>query len=307
MPTVTASRSTPSKPPAPTAPAFITTTIEFENAAYGVYGLVGSGSRLWVEADDAGVPRLYRVDAGTGKVLDDLEGSGPEQIGGDLWYAAANGKDLVRADIVTGKELGRVTPPHLGAWTKVDEMFWIATESGNKLTRWDSSSGEVVSEIPLPVGEPKDVVAAGAAIWIAIDGSDVLVRVDPETDTIATEIEVGTRPHTLAAGFGSVWVVNHGERSLARVDLQTNAVTKIDGVGMNVGIALLDDELLVVTTPTGIATIDTDANRVERALEWARRDYYALAIANGIWMSDVDKRAVYRIDAGPGTPGHVDP
>lgn len=307
-PTHTATaRPSPTTALEPTVPSFITRTIEFDQSDSGVYGLVGSGNTLWVEADHAGSPRIHRVDTATGQVVDALEGFAPRKVDADLWYVDANGREIVRADITNGQELGRVAPPHLGVWTKTDDTFWIATESGNKVTRWDSSSDSVVAEFSIPAGEPKDVLAAGGAIWVAIDGSDVLLRIDPATNAIVEEIEVGRRPHTLAAGFGSVWVVNHGEASVARVDLDTNAVTKIPDAGINVGIALLDGELLLVTTPTGLAIVDTDENRVRRAFEWAPGDYYALAIANGIWMSDVEARAVYRIDGGPGTPGPVDP
>lgn len=308
VPTSAATRSpAPTAGPSPTPPTFITQTIEFQASEHGVYGLAGFGANLWVETDEAGAPRLHRVDTATGTVVDSVEGFGPVEVDGELWYSDADGKDLVHADPATGAEIGRVTPPHLGVWAKVGNTFWIATESGSKVTRWDSSAGRVVAEIDLPDGEPKDVLAAGGAIWVAIDGSGVLVRVDPATNSVVDEIAVGSRPHTLAAGFGSVWVVNHGEESVARVDLETNAVTKLADVGINVGIALLDGELLVVTTPTGLAIVDTDANRVDRAFEWAPGDYYALAIANGIWMSDVERRAVYRISGGPGTPGPVDP
>ena len=307
-PTVAATApAAPTTLPSATPTTFIKTTIKFEQSSNGVYSLAGAGTTLWVEGDDGGAPRLHRVDTVTNEVVGSLDGFAPQIVDLDLWYADPDGKDLIRANVETGEELERVAPPHLGVWAKVDETFWIATEAGNKLTRWDGSTGNVVSEIELPPGEPKDVIEAGGAIWVAVDGANVLVRIDPATDTIVEEIPVGSRPHTLAAGFGSVWVVNRGEASVARVDLETNAVTKIRDVGINVGIAMLEGELLLVTTPAGLATIDTDANRVKRAYEWAPGEYYALAIVNGLWVSDVDNRAIYRIDFGPGTPGPVDP
>jgi DNA-binding SARP family transcriptional activator/streptogramin lyase len=62
--------------------------------------------------------------------------------------------------------------------------------------------------------------------------------IDPKTNRIVDEIQVGLRPGPIAVGYGAVWVGNLDDRTVSRIDLKTKAVRTIT----------LNDR-----TPTGIA------------------------------------------------------
>ena len=63
--------------------------------------------------------------------------------------------------------------------------------------------------------------------------------IDPETNTIVDEIQVGIRPGPVAVGGGSVWVGNLDDQTLTRIDA---------GATVDDGTISLDDR-----TPTGLA------------------------------------------------------
>jgi virginiamycin B lyase len=51
-----------------------------------------------------------------------------------------------------------------------------------------------------------------------------LQRIDPASNKVNAEIEVGELPESLAVGFGSVWVSNHRGGTVSRVNPTTNEV-----------------------------------------------------------------------------------
>lgn len=57
-------------------------------------------------------------------------------------------------------------------------------------------------------------------------GRGILTRVDPKTTAVATTVELGGRPETVAAGLGSVWITEPEQNVLIRVDPKTNTVAE---------------------------------------------------------------------------------
>ena len=57
-------------------------------------------------------------------------------------------------------------------------------------------------------------------------GRGILTRVDPKTTAVATTVELGGRPETVAAGLGSVSITEPEQNVLIRVDPETNTVAE---------------------------------------------------------------------------------
>lgn len=259
-----------------------------------VFGIEAHGDTLWVESGTLAEPRLFHVDATTGTIGQSIPGAAPMVVGDELWYIA--GDELVAADADTGAQQRRVLPPRLGAFGVDDLELWIASESTNTLLRYRPDSGQPPVEIPLPLGEPKAVVVDGGAVWVVIDGANVLVRVDAVTNEVTHTIDVGPRPHSIAVGFGSLWITDHGFAWLVRVDpVSASVVKKIEKVGLNVGVTVAGDSVWAAT-PSGIAEVDPATNAVVRTFEWGFSDYYDIAAAAGsVWVTDVNAHKVYEV------------
>lgn len=283
--------------PTPALPPEVQAVIPFEAAGYGVYGVLGFDDSVWVEADEKGEPRLYRLDPASDTVTHTIEGAFPQRIGDDLWFLVDD-DELVQADPDTGAQITRHRMPQRGFWTVHDGALWvIGLAETSLLVQADLVTGEVAAEFDVPPGEVKAMVAYEGGMWLAIDGSDVLVRIDLATGEMAT-VDPGSRPHSIATGFGSVWVTNHGETSVARVDATTATLTaKITGVGSNVAITVTDDSIWAAT-PSGIAEVDPLTNEIVQQIELGPADYYAVAhVAGSLWLSQANAGRVLRITA----------
>src|SRR4051812_7539789 len=79
------------------------------------------------------------------------------------------------------------------------------------------------------------LVAAAVAVFVATRGSggglaavapNSVGVIDPESNRIVDEVQVGNRPGPIAVGRGSVWVGNLDDRNLTRIDARTRSVTK---------------------------------------------------------------------------------
>lgn len=274
----------------------VLTSVELEGEPYGVEA---AGGGLWVEAgsEEAG-PVLRRVDPGTHAVTVSLPGaSNPLSVGPDLWYLS--GKQLVRADPVTGAPRQRLTPPAVGRFAVGPADLWILTgdESHSTLLRVDRRSLAVRTRVPMPAGEGKDVLLHAGSVWVPVDGENVLVRVDVASGKLLGSVPAGGRPHSLAAGFGSVWVTDHGESALQRVDARTGkVVATVPDVGLNVAVAATDDALWVATS-TGMARVDPATNAVTRRVPLPPPNelYDAAVLEGALWVTSVSDHRLYEL------------
>jgi DNA-binding beta-propeller fold protein YncE len=77
--------------------------------------------------------------------------------------------------------------------------------------------GKVTEEIPVG-GKTRGIVVVDGAPWIAVAGSNEVVRVDPLSGELL-HIEVGRGPTDVAYGAGAIWVTNSEDGSLSRIEL----------------------------------------------------------------------------------------
>lgn len=255
-----------------------------------VYGIEKAGETFWVEGRNV----LYQVDGSTGEVIQQLPGSGPSVIADSLWYQLE--QELIEADAASGAELHRYRPPKLGARTVKDGVLWVASEDDGMLTRISLESNAVLGEVALPFGEPKAVVAFGGAVWVVVDGMDVVLRFDATTGELTDTIEPGSRPHSVLVAFDSLWVINHGSASLVRLEPEHGAVlTTIQGPGLNVAITAAGESVWAATW-NGLAEIDPGANTIVDQIELGSGEEYAMVESAGsLWLTTGEGGVVYEI------------
>ncbi len=278
--------SSPTADPTPTLPPGVAQIIAFEPFSYGI---VSAGDTVWVEGEN----QLSQLDGATGEILQGIPGFWPSVTDDTLWYV--RDEQLVAADLASGDERAVYEPPKLGQRAVRDRVLWVASEESGTLVGIDLESNEILTEIELPSGEPKWVESWEDAIWVVIDGSDVVLRVDPETGQITDTIEAGSRPHSVAVGFGSLWVIEHGAAEVIRLDPDGQVLATIEGPGINVAITVAGDSLWAASA-SGIVEIDPAANEVVSEIVLGSGEWYAMAASqDSLWLTSGAGGVLYQI------------
>ena len=121
------------------------------------------------------------------------------------------------------------------------------------------------------------------------------------------EIPVGLDPRGIAIGFGSVWVALAGSNQVVRIDPTTNDVTAPIGVGNAPDSLAVSRGRRVVanTLDDTVMEIGPDTNKVVGTIEvgTARR----VAVVQGtVWVANEWDGTLSRIEPGQGRPAHGD-
>ena len=271
--------------PTPTLPPGVVQVIDLGEQ---IWGVVSAGDTVWVEGD----MRLHQLDGATGAVLKTVAGSWPSVRGDTLRYLRDD--DLVEADAVSGVQRA-VYSPGVPGTTVHDGVLWADDEQAGTLVAVDLDSGDVLHTLQHPPGEAKWVEYWEGAIWTVIDGSNVVLRVDPDTGEILSTSAAGSRPHSVAIGFGSLWVTDHGSADVQRFAPDGSLEATIHGPGINVGIAAADDTIWAAA-PTGAMEIDPETNEVVRDVELGPGDWYGMAVSQGfVWLTKADAGRLYQL------------
>jgi streptogramin lyase len=88
-------------------------------------------------------------------------------------------------------------------------VIWVLAPGS--LWRVDSTTGRFLGSVPLPHSEGGSIATGDGAVWIA-NSEGVVLRIDPDSQTVAETIPLGTLVYpvengdALTVGEGSVWV-----------------------------------------------------------------------------------------------------
>jgi streptogramin lyase len=103
--------------------------------------------------------------------------------------------------------------------------------------------------------KPCEITATKDSLWV-VTQSGVVDRVDPATRKVVASVPTGFASYEAVAAFGSLWVSNRNGQSLTRVDPATTTTTTVDLPGVNAGgIAATADALWVGDDTTGSSAI----------------------------------------------------
>ena len=145
---------------------------------------------------------------------------------------------------------------------------WVRTAS-NTVVRLDPESAEIVATIDVPGGVYGNVAVGAGAVWVTGFDTNTLYRIDPGTNEITDEIEVGLNPEGLAATSKAVWVSNHRAGSVSRVNPRTSRVVATVLVGPEgpsgpKNIAMLDGQPWLAVINNGkVVSIDPTTNELD--------------------------------------------
>jgi streptogramin lyase len=183
---------------------------------------------------------ITRIDPATNTVAAVIKGTGnlPEdalEVGDRLWVTG-QADDTVLIDPSTNT----VTKTIKGDRLYMDAGFgsvWITTRD-NHLDRLDPVTAAVTASIPVRTGDcdcMNDVVVTSNAAWVISCDTGMLIKVDPNTNMVASRTSFGTlmgqgQAHagaTVRRGTDSIWIPMTGDEGgggsngLVRVDPET--------------------------------------------------------------------------------------
>lgn len=214
--TASAPRS-PSVAPTPSALADASVSLP-----YPVLEVIPGDDAMWVSVAGEDTNELarsiYRVDPITAEaalVVTNID-TDPTSVvvfvesAGSLWVTTETNR-MLRFDASTGALLGEIP---LGGFPLESAVgfgaVWSPSYDDGTVKRIDSATGEVVATIevaPFKGGGVRDLAVGTKLLWAITPRQDVLVGIDPATNTIAREVPLGTGLHCeVRVMAGRVWI-----------------------------------------------------------------------------------------------------
>jgi hypothetical protein len=295
----------------------------------GIVSAAFDGSRFWVIAVanpplDIDEPReqsiVFSLDPLTGAELTKTPLSdGPFQIDADpaagVWVAHWPSGRLTRLDPVTGAAVAQVEPSlpfAVGSGPEArrfvpskllvaEGSVWLLTARG-ALARIDPAANEVTRIYELGTSIPGDVAISGGDAWLVMSAGDPLVRLDLESGSLETIVDVRTHSDGVLALNGStVYIAGDtppddpdASSRVTRIDTTSSSVTDTRGYHGSVRFIGWVDGAFGVLDSTG--TLHSSAPDEELALRTNWEDNWAGAegfVTIGVQTWTVDRGAGY--------------
>jgi streptogramin lyase len=182
------------------------------------------------------------------------------------------------------------------------------------LRRLDPRTGEEAAAVTLEgffANVPELAVGAGS-VWVASasEDSDLVIRVDAETNRVVDRIALGSPLTGLAFGHGSVWVTGSGRGTLSRIDPRTGEVAAEIEVGRGATDVAADEGSGAVWVASGsfaqedsereLSRVDPETDRVVAQIPIAAQARYggAQGVAAGegaVWVQSANGR-LFKVD-----------
>ena len=231
----------PTAPPTPFATPVADASTELPHP---IVQVVRGDDAMWVSVagDDTGerARSIYRIDPATNAatlVVDDLP--------------------VGAADVVT--------------FVERNGSIWAAHDPGNRLLQFDSSTGELLGEIPVGAGPIEPAVAFGDAWSLNYDDGS-LTRVDTTDGSVVATIEIpafaGQGPRAVAEDMAVVWAVAPRADRIVAISSTMNAIiTEVPlSPGMRCGIGVAARKTWVSACDGG-STVDVISEGIGYQLE----------------------------------------
>ena len=128
------------------------------------------------------------------------------------------------------------------------------------------------------------------AVWVTSTETNLVTRVDPNTNLVVESIPVGKAPRFLAIGEGAVWTLNQGDGTVTRIDPKTNKVVATVEVGVpgeGGDIAAGEGSVWVTSFGFPISRIDPASNKVVQQFVGKGGDALRVGLGS-VWLSNYE-------------------
>jgi virginiamycin B lyase len=158
----------------------------------------------------------------------------------------------------------------------------------------------ILAKIPIP-GSPDWIAIGSNAVWISNIDKNNISRIDPSTNKVVANVDVGSAPCSgLGIGFGSVWVPCCGSARIDRVDGITNQVVA------SIPTTIADSEGAIGVGESGVwmpadaqgtlVHIDAATNKIVGQAKTVPGSFAAATQAGAVWVTSTAVNLLSRID-----------
>ena len=240
-------------------------------------------------------------------------------------------RELVEEDLppgVTIRDLGERRlkdidqPQHIyqlaveGLPSKFAELNTLDVALKRKKRRMYAGSA-LIGVLAAAVAVPVFALAQGGSSEGVVTQGNAVAVIDPSSNSVTNDIQVGARPGSITAGSGSIWVANLDDQTVSRIDEATgNVVRTFTVTDPPTGLASSPGHIWVVGSVAGasavsVRRIDTQFGTVTRTAllgdALTGGSGFAAAVGNTVWVAP-DNGLLTRLDPATGRAAQtIDP
>jgi len=198
--------------------------------------VVSAGVRLWVASEDRGEVSSVHPDSLAAldriRIRSDLAQVFLALGGGSLWTSEYAPSAVTRWSLVTLRQQQRfrLAPEEVPMAMTYGQGAAWVAVVGSDELLRIDSNSGETTRIPVGFG-PSGLAYGFGSIWATMVGAGTVWRIDPKKRRVSDVIDVGSGPLGVAVGAGSVWVANHCDGTVSRIDPATGDVTETIRVG----------------------------------------------------------------------------
>jgi streptogramin lyase len=261
--------------------------------------LIATGDAVWLTTG-TGVDRL---EPRTGEQTGDVRVPGGPCLGGAYGFGAmfvptcVTDEALVRIDPKTQRVTDRIRVPtpdlynEEGSIAAGEGSVWMILDGQGceacVLAGFDPKTLSMTHQIDLDPGAASVAVGNGL-VWVSDAQRNRVLRVDPRSDEVVGETEVGGLPQYLAVDSNGVWVINQLEGTVMQLDPRTGELIKTiqaDMKGAGGSITVGEGSVWVRGTLTLLKQIDSKTGEVVAEYGPAEGSGDALVRGGVLWVS----------------------
>ena len=157
-----------------------------------------------------------------------------------------------------------------GGLTNAFRNLWVVSCASNNTARLEAATGKSVAMVASGSGSAPFAIASSLdSIWVLTDDKTTLTRIDPDTNSIVSEMRLPANCRSISYAAISLWVACPGEKRILRIDPQTNLVTariEVSAEPISVafgGATVAENSIWVLSRKEGkVARIDPKTNKV---------------------------------------------
>jgi DNA-binding beta-propeller fold protein YncE len=150
------------------------------------------------------------------------------------------------------------------------QNIWIPDCQKQEIVRLEARSGKRAGAVAIGIGKAFPALAASSdSVWVLSDDRGTLSRIDPETNSIVSELRLDASCNAVYSELDAVWVLCPAKNEVLKVNPRTNLVDKrIETAAQPVALSTGDSFLWVLGGKDGkISKIDPKTNKVEANIE----------------------------------------
>jgi DNA-binding beta-propeller fold protein YncE len=289
-------------PPAPTPTVRVTQTIP--DVGHRPNGVAYAGGNLWVAS--SGEPRLDRIDAETGRELDQhpVVGMGAASIASDMtsvWVAAKRARQVTQIDVRSGRVVRRLRPGGVPYRLAVGlGSVWVATAAqmpgGNEVIRY-SERGRELDRRQMAHGVLA-LAAGSGALWIAERDLPNVLRIDLQSGRARVWSRLLAPAYHLHHGGGYLWATLSSAGSISRINPLRRSAPVTTAVGQRPIQSVVAGDHLFVTSNTehNVRMFDPTRMRLDGEPVPVDNNPYAIAAGDGaVWVTGLAESTLTRI------------